>query len=120
ILPAGPAVASADDTDLVPWTLSNEHWSNPIYAMLADATTAPSADLSVVVTEVEGQGFIREDENKPWKPATKGMQLTSTAEFRTGPKGSIQFKIMPDQTVSVDRLSTVKILQLVKDGNVVK
>ena len=37
------------------------------------------------------------------------MELTEQAEFRTGPIGTIQFVIPPGQTVSVERLTTLKV-----------
>ncbi len=120
--PTPTATAMNDAIDMDAWSFVPSMSRDPIYALIqADpATQAASDDLKVVVTDVQDQGFVREDETKQWKPATKGMELTKTAEFRTGPKGTIQFKILPDQTVSVDRLTTLKILQLIKDGNKTK
>jgi hypothetical protein len=44
------------------------------------------------------------------------MELTQDAEFRTGPRGTIQFTIPPDQVVSVDRLTTLKVLKVIQQG----
>ncbi len=99
----------------------------PILAMIAPdpgtlalATTGPAstqaAGRKVVVTGVEGLASVRADEASPWKPATKGMELTEKAEFRTGPTGAIQFVIPPDQTVSVDRLTQLKVLKAIQEG----
>ena len=45
----------------------------------------------------------------------QGMVLGEQAEFRTGPRGAIQFIIPPDQTVTVDRLTTLKVLKAVQE-----
>ena len=101
---------------------------HPIFAMILQApaeltlrtptttTTQSTGDLKIVITAVDGLASVRENESATWKPAKAGMELTQDAEFRTGPRGTIQFKIPPDQTVSVDRLTTLKVLQLIQQG----
>jgi hypothetical protein len=70
----------------------------------------------VIVTEVQGNASVRADENSPWQPAKKGMELTEQAEFRTGPRGMVQFVIPPNQVISVDRLTTLKVLKAIQSG----
>ena len=102
---------------------------HPIFAMILQApneltlrtpttttTTQASGEFRIVVTAVEGLASVRENESAAWKPAKIGMELTQDAEFRTGPRGTVQFKIPPDQTVSVDRLTTLKVLQVIQQG----
>src|SRR5207244_1866255 len=50
------------------------------------------------------------------KPAGKGMVLGEQAELRTGPDGTIQFVIPPQEIVSVDHLTTLKILRVLHEG----
>lgn len=76
--------------------------------------------LEGVVTGVRGMVQIRLSENEPWIKAKNGMKLTQGAEFRTGPRSSVQFKIPPDQTVVLDRLGTVKLLTAVAEHNKIK
>ena len=104
--------------------------THPIFAMIlqapneltlqspatAPATTQAAGALRIVITAVEGLASVRENENAPWKPAKVGMELTQDAEFRTGPRGTIQFQIPPNQVVSVDRLTTLKVLTVLQQG----
>jgi hypothetical protein len=59
---------------------------------------------------------VRAAEDQPWKPAAAGMEVDEGAEFRTGPRSAVQFVIPPDQTITLDRLGTIKVLQAVKDA----
>lgn len=76
--------------------------------------------LEGVVTGVRGMVQIRQSENDPWVKAEAGMKLTQGAEFRTGPRSAVQFKIPPDQTVTLDRLGTVKLLTAVAERKKIK
>ena len=83
----------------------------------AAATTAQaSGPLTAKITAVQGLCTVRADESSPWQPAKVGMELNENAEFRTGPTGTLQFTIPPDQTISVDRLTAAKLLQAVQKG----
>ncbi len=101
----------------------------PILAMIApdlpdlslspsttQAASRPAGPFKVIITDVEGLASVRADEGSPWVPAKKGMEFGEKAEFRTGPRGTVQFVIPPDQTVSVDRLTTLKVLKVVEQG----
>lgn len=124
-LPAAsvPAEASADaageTSDAINPILAMIQAPQPGDLALRPATTQ-AGPMKVVITAVEGIASVRENENAPWKPAAKGMELTEQAEFRTGPRGTVQFTIAPDQTVSVDRLTTMKVLKLVQSGGKVQ
>ncbi len=81
----------------------------------AGATSRSSGEqLKATITGVQGLVQVREAEDQPWKKAEVGMVLGQDAEFRTGPKSAVQFTMPPDQTVTLDRLGTVKLLQAVK------
>src|SRR5439155_21764141 len=100
--------------------------SLPLYALilpdpndlsLHPATTrATTQPLNITITAVQGLASVRPDESSAWQPAQVGMTFGTVAEFRTGPRGSIQFKIPPDQTITVDRLTTLKVLQVIQKG----
>jgi hypothetical protein len=95
-------------------------------AMFADGpATVPATQgapqqgtsLQVTVAEVHGSVQVREDEKQPWKAAKEGMVVNEGAEFRTGPRSSVRCTIPPDQSFTLDRLGTVKVLQAIKDGS---
>lgn len=94
-------------------------------AMLADAP-APAAtqkgveSLKVTIAEVSGNVQVRSDDTQPWQPAKVGAVVGEGAEFRTGPRSSVRCTIPPDQSFTLDRLGTVKVLQALKDGNKLK
>src|SRR5258706_13945260 len=48
------------------------------------------------------------------------MNVTEGAEFRTGPRSAVRVLIPPDQTITLDRLGVVKLMQAIQQGNVVK
>jgi hypothetical protein len=92
-----------------------------LVASIAQAQDTKPADgkLSARITAVIGKVQVRESSEKPWKKAEVGMTLGEDAEFRTGPNSSVQFVIPPDQTIAIDRLTTVKLLQAaVKNGKI--
>ncbi|MCE9589011.1 MAG: hypothetical protein K8S99_00625, partial [Planctomycetes bacterium] len=89
----------------------------------APATTAPDAKataLTATVTGVEGKVQVRDGEDQPWKPVVVGMVVSQGAEFRTGPRSAVRFVIPPDQTITLDRLGIVKVLQAVRESGRVK
>lgn len=95
----------------------------PAFAQDAPATDVTAADaetMTVVVTAVRGMVQVRADENAKWQRAKPGMELTQGAEFRTGPRSAVEFKIPPDQTCVLDRLGTMKVLQAIRQGDNVK
>jgi hypothetical protein len=128
-----PAAAPPADVAPTPTEVARadpDAFVHPIFAMIlqapreltlqtpatAPATTQAGGPLKIIITAVDGLASVRENENTAWKPAKIGMELTQDAEFRTGPRGTIQFRIPPDQTVSVDRLTTLKVLQVIQQG----
>src|SRR5436309_2221132 len=98
-------------------------------AMLADAPAAQTQPAStqpaqgalrVTVAEVTGNVQVRSDEKAPWQKATVGMVVDEGAEFRTGPRSSVRCTIPPDQSFTLDRLGTVKVLQALRKGDKLK
>jgi hypothetical protein len=89
------------------------------------ATTGQAAgeaaqSLQATITGIEGIVQVRTGEDQPWQRAAVGMVLDENAEFRTGPHSAVRFVIPPDQTVTLDRLGTVKILQAISDDGKIK
>jgi hypothetical protein len=73
--------------------------------------TLPEGPLQITITGVEGKVQARTSADKPWEPATVGLQLAEGAELRTGPKSAVRFSIGPDQTFALDRLGAIQILR---------
>lgn len=85
------------------------------------ATTGPGVEeLKATVTGIEGRVQVRESEEAKFKDAVVGMVVGQNAEFRTGPRSAVRFVIPPDQTVTLDRLGTVKVLQAINDNGKLK
>ena len=89
-------------------------------AATTNASTTTAAPLQITVTGVEGIVQVRDASDKPWQKATVGMNVTEGAEFRTGPRSAVRVLIPPDQTITLDRLGVVKLMQAIQQGNVVK
>src|SRR5438105_9048352 len=82
-----------------------------------NAQTQPGVEhLKATVTGIEGLVQVRGAENQPWQRAAVGMVVNEEAEFRTGPRSAVRFTLPPDQTVTLDRLGTVKVLEAISDG----
>src|SRR5438874_5387848 len=87
----------------------------------APATAAaPGESLKVTVTGVQGNVQVRAAEDQPWQLAKVGMVLGEQAEFRTGPRSAVRFTIPPDQTITLDRLGTVKVVAAIQQGGKIK
>jgi len=87
---------------------------------LAMAQEQQADKLEAVITAVRGIAQVRMGDDQPWQKAQIGMKLTEGAEFRTGPRSGVQFKLPPNQTVTLDRLGTVKLLTAIKEAGVDK
>jgi hypothetical protein len=74
-------------------------------------TTRP---VSITITAVEGLASMRTNAESKWEPAKVGTALLEAAELRTGPRGKIQFRIGPDQTLVVDRLTSLQVGKILK------
>lgn len=85
----------------------------------ADAPAAPAVEgreLTITVTAIKGarKVQVRQAEDQPWQWPQVGMTLKVGAEVRTGFGGAIQLRIEPGHTITIDRASTVKVLQAIR------
>jgi hypothetical protein len=71
--------------------------------------------LKGVVIAITNNVQYRNSEEQPWVRATVGLQLDEQAELRTGLRSSVTFLIEPDQTITLDRLGVIRILQAYLD-----
>jgi hypothetical protein len=99
----------------------------PLHANVMQATqpqpptTAASVEqLVAAVTQVSGIVQVRNAEGQPWQAAKVGMKVPVGGECRTGPKSSITLTLPPDQSIILDRLGTVQILEAFRSGNKLK
>jgi hypothetical protein len=76
--------------------------------------------LRIQVTAVQGGTQYRLNPDTKWQTLAAGVELPEGVEFRTGPKGTIQFTVGTDQVYRVDRLTAAKILRaaLLPDGTI--
>jgi hypothetical protein len=81
--------------------------------VLAQATgpAAGGESLRIHVTAVAGTAQYRPEGEAKWKPLKPDLDLPEGVEFRTGPKGTIQFTVGTDTVYRVDRLTVAKILR---------
>ncbi len=67
--------------------------------------------LYATVVGVRGMVEVRAGEDDAWQIAQVGMVLPVGAECRTGLRSAITLTMPPQQTITLDRLGTVKILE---------
>ena len=93
--------------------------SNPAAPSAPAAPSGPGA-LQIVVTAVQGGAQYRGEGQTKWQPLTAGARLPEGVEFRTGPKGTVQFTVGTDQVYRIDRLTIARILlaSLRPDGSI--
>jgi len=75
---------------------------------------ADAAALAIEITEVQGLVQVRTAEDQPWQTPEAGMNLNAGAEFRTGPKSQVKFRVGQTQIITLDRLGTVKVIDAIK------
>lgn len=83
-----------------------------LFAAICHAQT-----LRGVVTDVKGMVQMRAADDQPWQFAKPGMNLTEGAEFRTGPRSAVRFRIEPDQEITLDRLGVMKVARAVREAD---
>jgi len=96
---------------------------SPAPGATAEPTTnlaATSQPLDIQITGVEGMVQVRDSSDLPGKRPSSAMNVTEGAEFRTGIKSAVRVFLPPDQTITLDRMGVMKLMQAVKQGNVVK
>ncbi|MBI1368833.1 MAG: hypothetical protein GC162_09300 [Planctomycetes bacterium] len=86
----------------------------------AAAPEQAGAAMTTEITSVTGLVQVRQGEDQPWVKATVGMKLDNGAEFRTGPRSTVEFKVGDTQIVKLDRLGTIKVLDAIKANGAIK
>lgn len=94
--------------------------SAPAGAAPAATTSQTNETLQVTIAEVKGLVQVRAGDSAPWQTAKVGMVVDEGAEFRTGPRSSVRCTIPPDQSFTLDRLGTVKVLTALQQGGKLK
>jgi hypothetical protein len=106
VLLAAAVAFSTSSMALAQATRSAPTTNAPASTMPADAVA-----LTATITSVKGVVKTRANEGAAWVPATVGLKLDQGAEIRTGLRSAVQFTIGDDQTITLDRLGTVTVLQ---------
>ncbi|HYE03810.1 MAG TPA: FecR domain-containing protein [Phycisphaerales bacterium] len=78
----------------------------------------PASELIAVVVRVSGNVTYKPSDEAPAAPVTVGLRLPMGARLRTGVKSIVQLQIGAGQLLTIDRLSNVKLAQLVNLGGV--
>jgi hypothetical protein len=89
-------------------------------AASAPSTTGTVESLKITVQAVQGTVQVRASEDQPWQRAMPGMIVDENAEFRTSIRSAVQIVIPPDQTITLDRLGVIKVVEAVNDGGKLK
>src|SRR5437763_3766810 len=92
----------------------------PTSASTEPTTSASVESLKITVVKVQGIVQVRAAEDKPWQRVTEGMIVDENAEFRTSLRSAVQIMIPPDQTITLDRLGTIKVVQAINDSGKLK
>jgi hypothetical protein len=95
----------------------------PAQTLPSTTTTTPTTDLNalqITITGVEGIVQVRESSDAKWQAAKVDMTVGPGAEFRTGPRSAVRCRMPPDQTFTIDRLGTIKVLQALQQGGKIK
>jgi len=123
-----------DETPDAPARAENSGLDDRVFALADPAPAAPDAAgspmpetapptgaprrLRAVVTAVEGDNAeVRVNPTAEWAKCEVGMIVRQGAEFRTGPKSSVQFIIQPDQTITLDSNGSISVLDASAQGN---
>jgi hypothetical protein len=69
--------------------------------------------MVATVTAVKGIVQVRDNEDAPWQIAKPGMTMPIGGEVRTTPRATVSFALPHEQIVTVDRLTTMKLLDAV-------
>lgn len=121
VLPAsayGIQVAPDISADPVP-VYAFQPAADPAPAADAAPAAAPDADGNVAVTAtivaVKGNVGVQASEEAPLMPAAVGMKLEQGAIIHTGLRSMVQFLIGKDETITLDRISVITLLQAVQN-----
>jgi hypothetical protein len=82
----------------------------------ADPNAKPAASAKATIAEVRGMVQFRAVEADPWKPVVVGQVVDVGGEFRTGLRSAVVFTMPPGQTIKLERLGTMKLLDATKVG----
>lgn len=74
------------------------------------ATQPENGSLRIVITAIQGQAEAKETADAAWHTIREGQVFGEGCEFRTGPRGAVQFTVGDDQVFRVDRLSLVQVI----------
>lgn len=83
-------------------------------------SSAQAQQLDIVVAGIKGVVQVRSAADQPWQRAKVAMKLGAGWDVRTGPRSAIEIKIGADQTLLLDRMTTIKMLEAIKAEGKIK
>jgi hypothetical protein len=86
-------------------------------ATTRSATGPATQPAKVAVIQIAGIVQARQTENDDWAPAKVGQIFDEGVEFRTGIRSQVKLRIPPDQDITIDRLTTLRVLRAKQTGN---
>jgi hypothetical protein len=89
-------------------------------ATTRSATGPATQPAKVAVIQIAGIVQARQTENDDWAPAKVGQIFDEGVEFRTGIRSQVRLRIPPDQEITIDRLTTLRVLRATRSGNAVQ
>jgi hypothetical protein len=119
--PIGLAQPNGDEAAPEKATQANEN-GDPAKAATAEEEQ-PQSDqqkLPVTVLAVENLVQVRAGEDDPWQRCQEDMRLGLGVAFRTGPRSAVRFAIGDNETVTLDRLGVIKVVDAIRqqDGKI--
>jgi len=115
-----PAVAESPRSGDVPVAESSSPPVTTDAAVSSEPQPSEPRELTATVTGMEGMVQYRTSDEEEWNPVRVGMEVTQGVEFRTGPRSAVRLVIPPDQTITLDRLGTMKLIEAIRAGTKVK
>ena len=87
---------------------------------VAPRPAPPARQLEIVITGVQKTVQYREKEGGAWNRVEVGQALPVGAELRTGLGSAVRFRVGETQTVTLDRLGTIKVIDAIEQVGKIK
>ena len=94
----------------------------PIPAIAQNTTPSPGQSpaagdhLTGTVTAFKGLVRYRNTPDQPWAMCKVGLTVAEGAEFQTGLHSNVQLLVPPQQTITLDRMGSMTLLEAVKQN----
>jgi hypothetical protein len=100
------------------WTMAQPNTTAPAGSQ---PSSQPADELiSGTIQYVKGDVRVRASDKSPWVAAKVGMVIPQGGEIQTGPRSQVDLFMPPAQKLSLDRMTTVKLVELARTGDKIK